>query len=227
MDQIAPATTAAAETPRSDRAVFEALRRRIITHEIPPGTPLREQALSDEFGISRARIREIFAGLEQRGLVERSANRGATVRRATAPELLQALDVREMLEGLAVRLATQNTAPEAWQPLVEVFGSPLAQALERGDVAEYLRHHDDLRRSVLAAAANEALRQALRPLYDRTVVLMRRLVLTTAYAQEALLHHRGTLEAMRRGDAVQAEQRRRAQIRAVKAALERYHAYLL
>src|ERR1700678_3420315 len=50
---------------------FRILRDRIISGALAPGTALRELELADELQISRSRLREVLALLEQRGLVER------------------------------------------------------------------------------------------------------------------------------------------------------------
>jgi DNA-binding GntR family transcriptional regulator len=56
---------------------------------------------------------------------------------------------------------------------------------------------------------------------------MRRLVLMTDRIRVALLEHRAILDAMRRGDAEEAERLKRAQIRSARQAVERYHYFLL
>lgn len=124
---------------------------------------------------------------------------GAVVRRQTAAELLHVFDVREVLEGLCARQATENAPPESWQDLVALFGVPTVALLEAGDIAGYLRHHETLRQRMLAACANPVLIDMLRPLHERVGFVMRRLVLTTSRADEALAEHRAVLAAMRAG----------------------------
>src|ERR1700682_677346 len=103
--------------------VLNTLRQRIARQEIPPGSKLREHELADEFGVPRTRIREVFGALESRGLIERIPNRGAVVMRLDFAHVFQLYDVRALLEGLCVRLATENVPPEAWQEL----GDPLTR----------------------------------------------------------------------------------------------------
>ncbi len=208
-------------------AMLAALRASILSGETPPGAPLREQALAERFGVSRARLREALAALEQAGLVERVANRGAVVRRSSAVELLHVFTVREALEGLSARLATENAAPAAWQDLVELFGPPTAALVVAGDVAGYLRHLETLRRRTLEAAANPVLAASLQPLLDRTSPVMRRLLLATDRLQRALDEHRAVLAAMRAGDAEAAERLKRAQVRSARADFERYSSFIL
>ena len=103
----------------STAEVLDTLRQRIARQDIPPGAKLREHELADEFGVPRTRIREVFGALESRGLIERIPNRGAVVMRLDLAQVFQLYDVREVLEGLCVRLATENVPPETWQELVD------------------------------------------------------------------------------------------------------------
>ena len=68
--------------------MLRVLRDRITSHELPPGTKLIEQDLAATFSVSRARVRDAFAVLEQRGLIERIPNRGAIVARLTAKQVI-------------------------------------------------------------------------------------------------------------------------------------------
>ena len=116
-----PGGVARRRSPTSCRSCASASRRQ----DIAPGAKLREQELADEFGVPRARIREVFGALESRGLIERIPNRGAVVSRLELDQVFQLYDVRAVLEGLCVRLATQNAPPETWQEFVELFGAPM------------------------------------------------------------------------------------------------------
>src|SRR5690554_866478 len=102
--------------------IVEILRSRIVNHDLPPGSKLREAVLTDEFNVSRPRIREAFGVLEDRGLIERIPNRGAVVTRLEADEVFALFEVREVLEALAIRLATEKSDPASWSDLIERFG---------------------------------------------------------------------------------------------------------
>ena len=79
----------------------------------PPGAKLREPDLAEEFGVASHRVRDALAALEQRGLVERIPNRGALVMRLDLSQVFYIYDLREVLEGLCARLATENVAARA------------------------------------------------------------------------------------------------------------------
>jgi len=117
-------------------ALLPALRERIARHALPPGAKLLESELSREFGVSRARVRDAFGALEQRGLIRRIPNRGAVVARLNLSQVFEIYAVREMLESLCARLATQRSKPPSWQALVQLFGRPMEAIVKRGDFEE-------------------------------------------------------------------------------------------
>src|SRR5580765_1341058 len=84
------------------------LQARVLSGEIVTGTRLRQEALADEFGVSRTPIREALRKLQASGLVELQPHRGALVRAPSAREIRDAYEVRAELEGLAADLAAQR-----------------------------------------------------------------------------------------------------------------------
>jgi DNA-binding GntR family transcriptional regulator len=203
------------------------LRRRIVNQELAPGAPLREQALAAEFGVSRARIRDAFGVLEERGLIEREPHRGAVVARPELARIDELFEVREVLEAQTVRLATERAPAGSWDDLATLFEAPMEAALARNDLDAYATAVHALRDRCIALAGNEVLRKLLDSLYDRTAVLIRRLVLVPGRAQEGMRQHRGILAAMRAGDGAGAERLKRANIRSARDWLHSYREYLL
>ena len=56
--------------------VYDELKRRIMTGQIPPGTRMMEIELSESFGVSRTPIREAIRKLEKEGLATIEPRRG-------------------------------------------------------------------------------------------------------------------------------------------------------
>lgn len=218
---------AAARKGRASVDLVSALRARIASQDVPPGAKLRENELAAEFGVPRTRVREAFQALEQLGLIERIPNRGAVVTRLDSSQLRHIYDLREVLEGLCVRLATQNVAPEHWQDLVDLFGAPMQKHVDAGDFDAFLAGYARFRRRTIDAAANPQLAQMLDSITEKTQVLIRRAIILPGRAALGLKQHRAVLAAMRRGDAAAAEELRRENMRSAKAFLQRYEKYVL
>lgn len=203
------------------------LRDRIANHDLPPGSKLRESSLAEEFGVSRSRVREAFSGLEERGLIERIPNRGAVVTRLEASQALELFAVRELLEALAVRLSTQNLPPESWQDLVELFDEPLEKAVNENNLEIYIDALATLRARLVEGANSPLLLGMLDSIYDRTRVLIRRLVILPGRARQGLEEHRAMLAAMRAGDAEKAEQLKRANIQGSRETFRKFQKFVL
>jgi DNA-binding GntR family transcriptional regulator len=214
-------------TKASKDEVLDTLRRRIAEQEILPGSKMREQDLADEFGVPRTRIREAFGVLEQRGLIERIPNRGAMVTRLDIEQVFQLYDVREVLEGLCARLATENVPPASWQDLVEHFDGPMGDYVRERDFDAFIKGYERLRARTSEAARNPVVAGMLDSIYERTAVLIRRIIILPGRAEVGLAEHRAVLAAMRRGEADEAERLRRLNMRSAKATLNRFRNYVL
>jgi len=222
-----PAAISVAEQEGSSlERVIEIVRRRICGGILKPGTRLQEIALAEEFGVSRLRIRDALLALTQRGLVERQKNRSAVVARLTLKGVLEILTVRENLEGLVVRLATENRPPEHWQYLVDLFDGPMEGYAEEGNIEAYLAEVERVRNDWTRAADNSVLEEMLTLLRDRTRNIVDRTTMLPGRIEQGVKELQPVMHAMRRGDAAEAERLRRANIRSQRAYVERYQNFL-
>ncbi|MGE0627279.1 MAG: GntR family transcriptional regulator [Hyphomicrobiaceae bacterium] len=207
--------------------VLQVLRERIARQDVPPGSKLREHELAAEFGVPRTRIREVFGQLENRGLITRIPNRGAVVSRLELDQVFHLYDVRAVLEGLCVRLATQNVPPETWQEFVDLFDAPMEAWLDAGDFDTFLTGYERFRARVIECAGNPLAAQMLDSIYEKTKVLIRRIVILPGRARMGLGQHRATVAAMRAGNADEAERLKRENLEGAKEYLRRFRKYVL
>jgi len=89
------------------------LRQRIVQGDFAGGTRLYEVALSDELQISRTPVREAMSRLAEEGLLERAPGGGFQVRAFTLADVIDAIELRGVLEGTAARLAAERGADPA------------------------------------------------------------------------------------------------------------------
>jgi DNA-binding GntR family transcriptional regulator len=161
------------------------------------------------------------------GFVERQPNRGIVVRRRELTEVLHQFEMREVNEGLCARVAARNTPGKSWNDLIELFDGPMQDIVEHKDLHAYVRYYEQFRRRLIEAAGSQQLAELLQQLNDMTSIFGRRALLVSDRTEHALHDHRAVLSALRRGDAAAAEHLRRATIANVRAAVERYHAFVL
>jgi DNA-binding GntR family transcriptional regulator len=221
-----PKSLAIVDAAGAPVALDAILRARIASHEIPPGAKLREQAIADEFGVSRARVRDALALLAQRGLVERFPGRGAIVLRFDFATTVQTLEIRAVLEALAVRLATRNAPRGTWDELAERFAAPLTLRGAHDNLPAYVQRYEALRTRVMHEAANPQLTDSIGVLHDKTKMIMRRVLAVSDRAEQALAEHRDVLNAMRAGHAARAEALRRKSLAGAREYLVRYRDFL-
>src|SRR5215469_14573748 len=81
------------------------LEDEIVSGAIEAGVVLRQEQLSERFGVSRTPVREALRRLAALGLVSFVPNRGVRVRTLSHDELEQAFLVRAELEALVTEIA--------------------------------------------------------------------------------------------------------------------------
>ncbi len=81
---------------------YEVVRRRILSGGIAPGTPVRQDVIATELGVSKIPLREALGRLEQDGLLTSYPNRGYVVRPMSMGEASEIFALRLKLEPGAV-----------------------------------------------------------------------------------------------------------------------------
>jgi DNA-binding GntR family transcriptional regulator len=142
------------------------LQARVLSGEIPSGTRLRQEALAEEFGVSRTPVREALRKLQATGLVEVRPHRGALVRVPTARAIREAYEVRAELEGLAAELAATRIRDDQLVRLHEAV-SLFRRLIEEGtrEVDEWSRANDLFHQTIQEAAGNKRLVEMLTHLH--------------------------------------------------------------
>ncbi len=79
-------------------ATADSLRERILSGELEGGTPLLQEALSQEYGISRVPLREALRQLDAEGLIKIDNHKGARVVSLDLSDVQELLKMRALLE---------------------------------------------------------------------------------------------------------------------------------
>jgi DNA-binding GntR family transcriptional regulator len=97
--------------------VYNNLRNRIISGELPPGSRLLELELSDEMDVSRAPIREAFNMLEKDGFVKIIPRKGVVVSDVTIDDIYAIWEMRMLIEPYAARVTLDSIPSEEIEEL--------------------------------------------------------------------------------------------------------------
>ena len=200
-----------------EEPIYNTLSRALLAGMLTPGTPLRETALAEIFGISRERIRKILQRLGTNRLIELVPNRGAFV---AAPSLEQArgiYEARRILEGGIVGHLAASMGPGAVDQLREHMASEAA-ALQAGDRAESVRLSAQFHMILAEATGNFFIVQQMQELVSRTSMLVA--VYETASATQcACEEHRDIFTSLIKGDGIGAARAMRAHLSLIETRL--------
>lgn len=147
--------------------VLVKIREMVVSGEIKPGARLRAEALATQLDVSRTPIRSALAVLSAEGLISYSMNKGYTVRSVTLRDVLDSIEVRATLEGLACKASVDyGWSEEALARLGDGVRDGRAVLAPEGWSEERERAWYDINwtfhRSIAMAASNAVVRNALR-----------------------------------------------------------------
>lgn len=189
--------------------VYDHLKGEILSGKLPSGSRLGEIALAERLGVSRTPVREAMQRLAQDGLVEVAANRGARVKTVSTADVEDVYAVREVLDGLAARLAATHRTDAQLGAMRNAL-----EKLEQADASDFeLQIAADLEFHGLIASAsgNLALTATLRGLSEGVARVK---LLTKRYNQSAQTQtaHQNLFRAIQTGDAETAERIAKAHV---------------
>ena len=179
--------------------VHEHLREEILEGRLPPGTELQEMALSQSLGVSRGPIRDALGRLAAEGLVIVRPRRGAVVRQLSSEEFVEAYQVREALETMAVRLAVPRLTAEELSRLSTHIDEMTAQA-DAGDVHGFFAANRSFHETFFDASGNRTLTNTYRQLLSQIDCYRRRSLQLRGDLRRSIAEHRAILRAAKAGD---------------------------
>lgn len=109
----------AERAPTRSLSVADRIRASILSGDFEPGARLHEVRLSERLGVSRTPVRSALQSLASEGLLEYAPNRGYSVRRFLTSEIVDAYEIRTMLESLAARLAAERGLSDEERAVIE------------------------------------------------------------------------------------------------------------
>lgn len=185
--------------------VFDRLENDILFGVYPRGTVLTELRLVEELGVSRTPIREALRRLEQERLIEDSA-KGSIVLGVTREDLLDILDIRQNVEGLAAYYAAQNATPQELEDIHHVVD--LQEFYYTKGDTDHIREMDDRFHELLCQLSHHTvIFDTLTPLHRKTMRYRRAAIDQHKSTHEVLTEHRAILEALDAHDGCLAQAR--------------------
>ena len=181
--------------------VFNTLRDAILTGKLVPGERLMENQLAEKLGVSRTPVREALRMLELENLVELVPRKGAQVLDMSEKDIVNILEVRSALEGLATSLACKKMTKEDLQQLKNMEVD-FEKAVADNDVDHFVDIDEDFHDLIFAATENDKLINIFRNLR----IQLYRYRMAQAKNNETSMstivaHHRSIIRAIENHDA--------------------------
>ena len=184
--------------------VFEKLESDIITGVYPRGEILTELRLVEELGVSRTPIREALRRLEQEHLIAESG-KGSVVLGITVEDLIDIMEIRQRVEGLAAYHATLNMTEDDLEKLRSI--SELQDFYFGKRDLERLRLMDDhFHNMIYELSGRSVLRDALKPLHRKTQRYRKQNISDDTRLESSIREHKEIFDAMAAKDAKKAEE---------------------
>ena len=179
--------------------VFENLRTAILEGNLKAGQRLMEVQLAEQLGVSRTPIREAIRKLELEGLVVMLPSKGAYVANMSFKDLIDVLEIRSSLEGLAASLAAERLREEDIVELERV-AKEFETSVRETDIDNVLKKDVEFHEKIFLMANNKKLYQLITSLWEQ--VHRFRVTYVSNYDASLSLvdEHNRILEAIKSGD---------------------------
>jgi DNA-binding GntR family transcriptional regulator len=182
---------------------LDAIRDGILHGNYAEGTPLRQDALADELGVSRIPIREALRQLEAEGLVTFNPHRGAVVSTLSLGEIEEVFELRATIETDLLRRAVPSLTLEQIDQADEVLDR-YALALRSGDVSAWGELNWQFHSTLYAPAGRAVTMGIVQRLHQQSDRYLRMQLALTHGESRANDEHRAIAAAVRSRDAKRA-----------------------
>jgi DNA-binding GntR family transcriptional regulator len=190
MTSAAEATT----LPRASvvDALADALRSRILSGDLAPGEALREEALSATYDVSRHTLRAALRALAGEGLIRLVRNRGASVARLAAADLIPLFELRAALEIEACRLALDRNDGTLPSNVHDRLDALVRACRSKGsDWSEIAAAHADFHQALVAGARSPRIEDAYKRLATELNLFLAQL--RPVWSRRRMIEHHRTL----------------------------------
>lgn len=200
--------------------VAERLRTRIYAHELAPGAWIDEQALADEFGISRTPMREALKVLAAEGLVLLKPRRGCYVAEMSERDLDEIFPVLALLEGRVAEEATRRLASTDFSRLEKIHAE-LERHAAAHDADRFFEANQAFHNALQELAGNRWLSQLIDDTRKFLKLTRRDSLRLEGRLRQSLAEHRAIMTALQQKDAASAALAMHNHILSGRAALAR------
>lgn len=201
-------------------SAYKIIKEKLLNQEFEPGSRIREDLLAQEISMSRTPVREAINQLTAEGLVNNVPRKGIFVVQLTPEEIGNLLDIREVLETLAVENCITK-ATDAQVQLLESILEEFETALIKDNYKKCNSLDSNFHLEIAKISNNKKLIDFLMEIEDFMLIAraIEKKNQPKQKNEQTLKEHQSILKAIRIRDKGQANKAVRANIRTMKANL--------
>lgn len=183
--------------------VAQVLRHRIVRGELAPGARITEEALAEEFSVSRGPVRDALTQLSFEKLVEVQRPRGVYIVGLTRDDVDQLYSLRGALEQLALSRAMRVDDDARWTAMAAAVGR-MGEAADAGDHAAFVAADLEFHSQIYALADHPRLEGAWNQYLPTFTALLEVTINHDEDLHESSGDHVKLMDVMRSGTPTQA-----------------------
>ena len=185
------------------QTIYRALRERILSNDIKPGSRLVLREIAQRYEASDIPAREALRMLERDGLVETAPYRGARVTSLTAREVEETYFIRSHLESIATGLAAERVSDAELDEL-DLLMERMRAAVEAEDGPGFSDLNRQFHQTIVYACGNQMLSELTMDIWQRHSGFQRVFRMVPKRIATSQAEHEGIMDALRARDAERA-----------------------
>ncbi len=181
--------------------VYSILKEMIANYRFIPGSYLNLEQLTRDLGVSRTPVWDAIRKLEQEGFVKNEPKKGVLILELTPETAIELYTVRELLEGLAVRLAVERIDDGTLKKMAQCLKEQ-EKVIEEKDLIGYSRLDFDFHGFIYTSCNNKVLQEMLENIKNKSRPIA---MLITPILPRLYHDHVEIFEALKQRDGEKAE----------------------
>lgn len=181
-------------------SAYQALRRRILDNEWPPGTQALERDVAQALGMSRTPVREAMIRLQNDGLVEVIPRHGMRVLSVSPADMREIYEILAALESAAIEAITRRSPGASELAGLSSAAEAMARAIDADDLDAWAIADEAFHMELVTLAGNRHLKQTVTNYWDRVHRARMFSLRLRPKPVKSTQEHRQLIELIRAGD---------------------------
>ena len=181
------------------RQIYEILRTRILSTELPPGSSINERYLAEALGVSRTPIREAIRRLSNDGLISIIPNVGTSVSQFDTSRVREFCQIRTAFECLAIEAAVGNFSSSDDRKLVQLIEDQ-DRTIDRGDMISNIAIDSEFHNVIMELSGYKVIPDFLQRAMGEILRARHMSVKLPGRLREPITEHRAIVKALRSGN---------------------------